>query len=360
MKTFNKLIAVSTLTTLLAACGGGSSSDGGDTSTGGGDGGSTGGGNTGDSGYEVTTSVSGDGSVSKETTSVDEGGSVTLHMVSGEGNLLTSVEGCSGTLTGNRYTINDVQSDCSVDVVFEECTDCFAKADVITDYEPYFGLMARVCKRGPLLVTGSEDVSWDALCQAGDMLNTILEYNSDLALSMQENGSIVAVFSENENLCDLDYYSYLEGEALCEEAAGGQGGIPSNPVTACSEENILALASDPYKRGEESGENVCVHELAHTLMDVGLELDLVLEIEEHYDTALMDESIWRRSDGTDTFALTNARELFAEMVQSYFNANVNIDSFNHNGVNGSEELNDHDPIGYELVDRIFMQPADLK
>lgn len=241
------------------------------------------------------------------------------------------------------------------------CDDCYY-ADQIESYryQPYMPLMARVCDRGPLYVTGSERVSWEALCAAGDMLAAMLAHRPDVAQELQAHGAVTTVFALAENVCSTDYFADLRGEEICYGAPGGLGGVLGNPATACSEANIMSSPLDAFVRGGRRGENVCVHELAHTIMNVGLSDQDRLDIANRYEQVMLSNTLWVRSDGTWTYARQNHHELFAELAQVYFSANPQEDHFVHNGVNGPSALLIYDPESFVLVDRIFVRPANLR
>jgi hypothetical protein len=157
-------------------------------------------------------------------------------------------------------------------------------------------------------------------------------------------------------VCDLPYFADLAGTPSC-DAAGGLGGVPGRPATACSERNVLKEPDDPFGRGtREDGENVCVHELGHTIMNVGLSDDDRTRIRERFEAALT-EGIW---DGD--FALTNADEFFAEMSQTYFCANPEVPTFLHtHGINCAGELRVYDRETFRLIDGIYHHlAADLR
>jgi serralysin len=236
----------------------------------------------------------------------------------------------------------------------------YCEGTIGTPYSTYKPLMTQSCEEGPLYVTGSGVVTEEALHRAGEMLTAMLEKRPDVAMVLRDEGALTGVFAVSENVCDLDYFADLEGEPICEEAAGGLGGVPGRPATGCSEKNVLGRSDDPYSRGEPNGENVCVHELAHTIMNVGLSGSERQRILERYEQVLNNTSLWRDSTGKETYALSTNGEFWAEVSQSYFNANPDVESFLHNGVNGHEELKDYDPVTFDLVHEVYGGWANLK
>jgi hypothetical protein len=235
-------------------------------------------------------------------------------------------------------------------------------------YQTYKPLMPRVAPAGPVFVTGSELVPTCGLTEAGYMLGVMLEHREDVAVALREQGTLTAVFARSEAACDLPYFSDLQGQPPCDNSAGGLGGVPGREATACSEKNVMKESDDPYGRGSRSdGENVCVHELGHTIMNVGLSDSDRDAIRQRFEAVVV-EGLWHDApepgDPTQhtaaTYALTNADEFWAEVTQSYFCANPAVPSFLHNGVNCADQLQAYDPSTYELVNHIYGGASDLR
>ena len=223
-------------------------------------------------------------------------------------------------------------------------------------YATYAPLMERVSTVGPLCVTGSARVPMSALHEAGRMLAVMLADRGDVGSTLRGVGALTGVFARTETVCDLPYFADLAGRTICDRAAGGLGGVPGRPATGCSEKNVLQQPDDPYGRGTRpNGENVCVHEVAHTIMNVGLSDGDRARIRARFaepDT----KTLW-----AGDYALENADEFFAEMAQAYFCANPEDPTYlHHTGVNCAAELEEYDPATYELIHGIFKAPADLR
>lgn len=220
-------------------------------------------------------------------------------------------------------------------------------------YGPYRALMAQVLARGPLYVTSGPQVSQGALGEAASMLETMLSNREDVGAELRRAGAITAIFGRSETSCDLPYFADLAGTTSC--TLGGLGGVPGRPATACAERNLLRAPDDPFRRGRIDGENVCVHELAHTVMNVGLGDAERQHIRARY-AAARSAGLW----GAD-YAMTNADEFFAEMTQAYFCANPDVRTFNHmTGVNCADRLRAYDLETWQLLQDIYRGSADLR
>jgi hypothetical protein len=227
------------------------------------------------------------------------------------------------------------------------------------DYQPYKPLMAQVVPAGPLSVTSSQAVAGCALLDAGYMLQTMLRNRADVASALRQAGTVTAVFGRNESVCDLPYFSDLRqlDPTKCTEP-GGLGGVPGRDATACSELNLSSDPADPFKRGQPDGENVCVHELGHTTMNIGLSDADRTAIRQRFDAVKNEGKLWTQGAfGNPTFALTNADEFWAEMTQTYFCANPSVPTFLHNGINCAAQLQQYDPATFALVDGIYQHSA---
>jgi hypothetical protein len=222
-------------------------------------------------------------------------------------------------------------------------------------YTPKVTLLARVVAVGPLYTTGNEAVQIGALEQAGTMLGVMLRNRPDVAQSLRSAGAVTVVVGRDEHVCDLPYFADLRGTSSC-DATGGLGGTQNRPTTACSERNILRMRDDPFGRGSRSnGENVCVHELAHAIMNIGLTDNDRGAIRDRYEVALRD-NLW-----AGDFAAKNPDEFFAEMSQAYFCANPKVPAFLHpHAVNCAASLRTHDPTTYALLESLYRGPADLQ
>jgi hypothetical protein len=120
-------------------------------------------------------------------------------------------------------------------------------------------------------------------------------------------------------------------------------------VQICSAKNYLQL------RNEKVGMTI-VHEMAHAYYHI-LEKDR-LDVKAAYEVAkrkgLYDYVGYMGSENTThevykAYAITNAHEYFAELSEAYFGCN---DYYPYN----REQLKEHDPIGYNVIHRIWHLP----
>lgn len=228
-------------------------------------------------------------------------------------------------------------------------------------YTPFAPLLAQVITVGPVYVTGDSAVPSRALREAGMTLTIMLEHRPDVSKALRVHGVFTVIASRLQHICDLPYFAqYKNDTALCNALGeGGAGGTTTNPVTACDEQNLLEEPGDPYARYDRSpgsySQNICVHELAHTIMNLGLPQAQRNRIEARF-LAVRQTVLW-----TGDYALTDAMEFWAVMSQFYFWAGPEhpYAAFNHIP-NGPGALKAYDPETFALLDSIYQGSANLR
>lgn len=190
-------------------------------------------------------------------------------------------------------------------------------------------------------VAGSEHVADAALLEAALTLTKMSSQQPHLLTILREEGVHIGIIGKSERLTDLPAYNELALDDVTDwNQFRGLGATGYMPVNGCAEENLLCLPYDAYR-----DENICVHELAHTLsgsgkklpttryVDFGEELGDVMDLDERIQ---MLQSEARRSNlWRNTYAATNYEELWAEGVQSYYSVN-----FPHSPPSGDSLHND--------------------
>ena len=203
-------------------------------------------------------------------------------------------------------------------------------------------------------IASSNHVRDAALYEAALTVAIMTQQRPDLLQLLVDEQVVLAVIGNDQVTRDIPDYADLD--PVVWDAYRGIAATQSRPTTSCAEENLLCFTEDVYR-----GENICVHETAHTLagsggklrtprlMDDGSNLDDVLR--NVYRTSVPMEGLW-----TGTYASVNHEELWAEGVQSYFNVNylgpVGGDGI-HNDINTRSKLKSYDPKLYNVTTRIF-------
>ncbi|MBT3314303.1 MAG: hypothetical protein HN390_06790 [Anaerolineae bacterium] len=210
-------------------------------------------------------------------------------------------------------------------------------------FDPFY---KKYCNADGIPVISSEEVDDLALQQAYYILMNMLVAVPDIHQELVSKGIYFGVIGKNERLTSIPEYAHMDSDYWDQRARGLGGGTESS-ITTSAEENLLCLENDRYY-----GENIAIHEFAHTISILGLGSNfdsLLLEFTEIYETAL-EEGLWE-----NTYAGSNMQEYWAEGVQSYFNANIQsvLGDGVHNHVNTREELAEYDPVLYDFISDIF-------
>jgi hypothetical protein len=219
-------------------------------------------------------------------------------------------------------------------------------------------------------VLGSAAVSDLALQMTRDLVVEMLALRPDARAKMIAQGFRLVVMAPTEQTTDvpehslwtvpaIDDWRLTTGERARYNEPGGLGsqtpqqywnrrarGMDDNPTT-CAEENVLGLEGDRYR-----GENICVHEFVHSIMQYGLKFsdpELYAEIEAAYAAAVA-EDLWRGQ-----YARTNAKEYFAEAAQTYFWSNIEFRDGDR-CIRSADDLRSYDPRVHALVERVFASP----
>ena len=183
----------------------------------------------------------------------------------------------------------------------------------------------------------------------------MLIHRLDLVAALRREGAFIAVAPLDKKICSLPYFSD-ESHPTCDRFGYG-GATRVNPVTACGERNLLKEHDDPYLRGQgRYSQNICLHELAHMVMDVALDYQARQQIADRYVSAHA-ENLWKGD-----YADTNPDEFWAVMSQFYFWAGPSApysEAFVH-VANGPQALREYDPQTFALVDSVYQGSADLR
>jgi cyclophilin family peptidyl-prolyl cis-trans isomerase len=197
---------------------------------------------------------------------------------------------------------------------------------------------------GGLPVVGSTRVSDFALLEAAWIVRQMLTNRADILQAMAANHTRLAVMACHEYTTDIPEHSRLKPRVFWDRRARGLGAEPGAPAVSCGEENLLCFPRDPY-----SAENICIHEFAHAIHDMGLsKLDPTFDkrLRAAYHSAT-NAGLWK-----GTYAAVDHHEYWAEGVQSWFDNNRENDAL-HNHVNTRAELKGYDVGLAALCQEVF-------
>jgi hypothetical protein len=204
-----------------------------------------------------------------------------------------------------------------------------------------------------LPIVASAHVDDRALFAARDLAAHLFAKRHDAHAQIVRSRVRLAVVGSDERVTDVPEYADLAGTRTdtpgvdWNDRARGLGATRLRPVTSSSEENLLCSPCDRYH-----GESVLVHELGHTLAQIGLasDGDFQKALRQAYDEATK-RGLWR-----GTYAATNVHEYWAEGVQDWFDANLH-DVANHNAVHTRAQLAVYDPALHALLARVLPEDS---
>jgi hypothetical protein len=203
---------------------------------------------------------------------------------------------------------------------------------------------------GGLPIVSSDKVNDKALLVARKDIAMMVAKEPRMIDALVKNKVRVSVMAVTELTTDIPEHSDLRPKEQWDQRARGLGATHSRPSSSCAEENLLGLPEDRYK-----GENILVHEFAHTLHTMAI-VDLDPKFDERLKKAYADAmaaGLWK-----NTYAATDHKEYWAEGVQSWFNLNMEAKLPNgiHNHVNTHKELKEYDPVLYALIAEWLPEP----
>jgi hypothetical protein len=191
---------------------------------------------------------------------------------------------------------------------------------------------------GGIPVLASAEVSNTALSNACVTVVRMLSARDDVRQKMIEQTMRVAILGVEEVTTAIpeyrDLYQMFPGQEW--DRLRGVGATLLIPVSSVGEENLLCLSNDIFK-----GERLLVQTFATAVL-LGLEaVDSTFDsrLQAAYDAAIS-AGLWR-----DTYASANPIEYYAEGVQSWFDANLEVSppDGNNGPINTRAELRDYDP-----------------
>lgn len=199
-------------------------------------------------------------------------------------------------------------------------------------------------------IVSSEKVSDQALLRARDIVKHMLSLIPDVKAKMIQNHIRVGIIGKTERPTQMpeysDLYTAFPGTDW-DTRARAYGATLQRPLTTDCEENMLCLTNDRYH-----GEEILTHEFSHAIHELGIRF-----VNSNFDNQLQAAYNHAISSGlwANTYAISEIREYWAEGVQDWFNCNLEAIPTNgvHNQVNTRTELQQYDPMLYNLIKTYF-------
>jgi hypothetical protein len=201
-------------------------------------------------------------------------------------------------------------------------------------------------------VLSSAAVSDIALASACSIASQMLAERDDVRLAMIDRNMRIAILGRNEVTTQIPEYRNLDTMFPQQDwdRLRGVGATIQIPVASVGEENLLCLTNDIF-----AGEQILVQTFATAVL-LGLEdVDDTYEprLRDAYDAAIA-AGLWR-----NTYSSANPIEYYAEGVQSWFDANLEVSP--PDGTNGEintrVELRSYDPTLADLIAESMLDDA---
>lgn len=201
-------------------------------------------------------------------------------------------------------------------------------------------------------LVGSDGVPEEAFRVAVYLMEQMFRQRPCYAAALARNGIRVGIMARDEVTTDMpeysDFYEVFPGVDW-DRRGRGFGATQERPLTTTAVESLLRDADDPWL-----GEIILLHELAHTVFEVGVEDQVGGAAQRARLTGLyrdaMAAGLW-----ANTYAATNANEYWAEGVQSWLDDNLANERSDgvHGPVDTRVELTAYDPGLAALVADVF-------
>ena len=207
----------------------------------------------------------------------------------------------------------------------------------------------QVLVNGTPIIAGAA-VAPEAVSRAGEILSAMLGNRPDIIGALRDQGHYVIVVEEDVCVMDLPEYLIWKNLFACDRLRGF-GGTLNLPATSVGEENLLCRPGDSYH-----DQSVFVHEMGHTVMNVGLPFvadgpATLIEIRAAF-TLAMAAGLW-----ANTYSITNWEEYWAVGTAAWFDAQFTVESPQgdevYNNIGTREALVAYDPSLALLLERVY-------
>ena len=190
-----------------------------------------------------------------------------------------------------------------------------------------------------IFIKANSKVDPRALESAKSILEIMLGGRPDIPKSLREKRAELAIIAKGDYITQLPEFSYLSGRIdpngnqYDSFKVRGAGAIPTQPVTATSEENLLKQDKTFWN------EDITYHEYAHAIMN------LAFTSSDHRILTGLYNSAKQNNLFLGAFAMVNRDEFWAELTQSYFNVN--------NEIGGREVIRAKAPDAFAFLEHIY-------
>lgn len=183
-----------------------------------------------------------------------------------------------------------------------------------------------------------------ALHEARQRLDMMLRHQPGVLDRLVQAGASLHIIGKDQVTSDLPEHRHMKGKRFggpnitVDERTRGLGGL----LTSCGEENLLRLEQDRYR-----GRDICVHEFAHNIRNVGMLPELRRKFNAQRERSL-GKGLW-----VGSYAGSNPDEFFAELTMWYFGTFGDMNMKGPKPEKGREGLRKYDPEAFALFDEFY-------
>jgi alpha-glucosidase len=210
----------------------------------------------------------------------------------------------------------------------------------------------KVSKASGIYITSSENVSDEAHKKAAEIITKMIGNNSDISKSLIEQKATLAIFGDNEKVSDLPEMSSFKGsktfDGRMRDDTCGTGGVFGRPVTTVCEKNLLKKPNDPYYGRSD----ICTHEFAHTIMNVGFTPEQKNQINQLYQLA-KSRNLYQAPVGYSYYEMQNSEEFFAVLSSAWFNSIDTKGNVHSKDLSDKESIKKIFPEMYHFLSTIY-------
>jgi alpha-glucosidase len=244
----------------------------------------------------------------------------------------------------------------AVDTVNSVANDCWVTGPPASlGLDPFY---VKYCSASGIPVVASAEVPDRALQRAWEIVSQMLDgmpRAEAVRNSLTRTSTRIGIIGAAQVTTDMPEHRALYTlfpDVDWNSRARGVGATLEIPLLSIAEENLLCYPGDRW-----TGQNVLVHEFAHTIKNMGLDLvdpTFRAEVQRTYEQALA-AGLW-----PGTYVSSDMEEYWAEGVRLYFQ----IDAAGAPGgqpypANSRAELQRYDPTLYRLVEQVFGPHAGI-
>lgn len=210
---------------------------------------------------------------------------------------------------------------------------------------------AKTIFSGRISIRAHASVPDAALNAARERVERMLAKAPRLRDNCESAGMQMIVAGKTQMLSDLPEFRHHKGERFengedYDWHTRGSGKLEGRFVS-CGEGNLLNYVGDRFYK-----QDVCVHELSHALMFLGMTSKQRNSVISRFEAA-MREGKWK-----DAYASTSYAEFFADLSIAYFGSEIPTAHHLKGYKRGAAWLKNYDPASYAVLDAIYIEKGD--